>query len=100
MLSGILLNHFWWGSVFLINVPFMAGLLALAPALVPEFRAPQACRFDLVSSVLSLGAVLPVIYGIKEIAANGPDLARCLWIAAAWRWVPRSSSGRRAVPRR
>lgn len=82
VLSGILLNHFWWGSVFLINVPFMAGLLALAPALVPEFRAPQAGRFDLVSSVLSLGAVLPVIYGIKEIAAGGLDLARCLWIAA------------------
>src|SRR5256714_902615 len=42
VLSGILLNHFWWGSVFLINVPFMVLLLALAPALVPEFRAPQA----------------------------------------------------------
>ena len=82
VLSGVLLNHFWWGSVFLINVPFMVLLLALAPALVPEFRAPQAGRFDLVSSVLSLGAVLPVIYGIKEIAADGVDLARCLWIAA------------------
>src|SRR5215472_16677685 len=76
VLSGVLLEHFWWGSVFLINVPFMAGLLALAPALVPEFRAPQAGRFDLVSSVLSLGAVLPVIYGY------GLDFARCLWVAA------------------
>ena len=76
VLSGFLLNHFWWGSVFLINVPFMVMLLALAPALVPEFRAPQAGRFDLVGSVLSLGAVLPAIYGIKEIAANGLDLAR------------------------
>jgi DHA2 family multidrug resistance protein-like MFS transporter len=82
VLSGVLLNHFWWGSVFLINLPFMVLLLALAPALVPEFRAPQAGRFDLVSSALSLGAVLPVIYGIKEIAADGVDLARCLWIAA------------------
>jgi MFS transporter, DHA2 family, multidrug resistance protein len=82
VLSGVLLNHFWWGSVFLINVPFMVLLLALAPALVPEFRAPQAGRFDLISSILSLGAVLPAIYGIKEIAANGVDLARCLWIAA------------------
>jgi len=82
VLSGVLLNHFWWGSVFLINVPFMVLLLALAPALVPEFRAPQAGRFDLISSALSLGAVLPVIYGIKEIAADGVDLARCLWIAA------------------
>ncbi|MDR0341503.1 MAG: MFS transporter [Nocardiopsaceae bacterium] len=81
VLSGVLLDHFWWGSVFLINVPFMLALLALAPVLVPEFRAPQRGRFDLIGSVLSLGAVLPVIYGIKEIAADGPDAVRCLSIA-------------------
>jgi MFS transporter, DHA2 family, multidrug resistance protein len=71
VLSGFLLDHFWWGSVFLINVPFMILLLTLGPALVPEFRAPQAGRFDFISSVLSLGAVLPVIYGMQEISANG-----------------------------
>jgi len=82
VLSGFLLNHFWWGSVFLINVPFMVMLLVLAPLLVPEFRAPQAGRFDLLSSVLSLGAVLPAVYGIKEIAANGLDYPRITCIAA------------------
>ena len=82
VISGVLLNHFWWGSVFLINIPFMILLLILGPVLVPEFRAPQAGRFDLISSVLSLGAVLPVIYGIKEIAAGGLTLARALWIVA------------------
>jgi MFS transporter, DHA2 family, multidrug resistance protein len=82
VLSGLLLNHFWWGSVFLINIPFMIMLLALAPALVPEFRAPQPGRFDLAGSLLSLGAVLPAIYGIKEIAANGLDAGRAAWIAA------------------
>ncbi|HEV2374600.1 MAG TPA: MFS transporter [Streptosporangiaceae bacterium] len=82
VLSGVLLNHFWWGSVFLINIPFMVLLLTLGPVLVPEFRAPQAGRFDLASSALSLGAVLPVIYGIKEIAADGLDLARVLWVVA------------------
>jgi DHA2 family multidrug resistance protein-like MFS transporter len=82
VLSGLLLSHFWWGSVFLINVPFMVMLLVLAPALVPEFRAPQPGRFDLTGSVLSLGAVLPAIYGIKEIAANGLDYGRAAWIAA------------------
>src|SRR5215468_1257121 len=82
VLSGVLLNHFWWGSVFLINVPFMILLLALAPALVPEFHAPQAGRFDILSSVLSLGAVLPVIYGLKEIAAYGVSVTRVLWIVA------------------
>ncbi|HEU5354705.1 MAG TPA: MFS transporter [Actinocrinis sp.] len=81
VLSGFLLDHFWWGSVFLINLPFMAMLLTLAPALVPEFRAPQAGRFDLLGSVLSLGAVLPVIYGIKEIAADGVSAQRSAYIA-------------------
>ncbi len=82
VLSGFLLDHFWWGSVFLINIPFMIMLLALAPALVPEFRAPQPGRYDLLSSVLSLCAVLPVIYGIQEIAANGVSAARAGAIAA------------------
>jgi DHA2 family multidrug resistance protein-like MFS transporter len=82
VLSGFLVNHFWWGSVFLINIPFMALLLALAPVLVPEFRARQAGRFDLAGSLLSLGAVLPAIYGITEIAAHGLDVARAASIAA------------------
>ena len=82
VISGILLNHFWWGSVFLINIPFMVLLLFLGPVLVPEFRAPQAGRFDLAGSLLSLAAVLPAIYGIKEIAANGLGAARVAWIAA------------------
>jgi MFS transporter, DHA2 family, multidrug resistance protein len=66
VLSGLLLDHFWWGSVFLINVPFMLMLVVLAPALVPEFRAPRHGRFDLLSSMLSLGAVLPVTYGARR----------------------------------
>ncbi len=82
VLSGFLLGHFWWGSVFLINVPFMVMLLTLAPVLVPEFRAPQAGRFDLLGSALSLGAVLPAIYGVKEIAADGVDAVRLSCIAA------------------
>jgi DHA2 family multidrug resistance protein-like MFS transporter len=82
VLSGFLLNHFWWGSVFLINVPFMIVLLALGPALVPEFRAPQAGRFDVLSSALSLGAVLPVIYGMQEISAYGGQPANIAAIVA------------------
>jgi MFS transporter, DHA2 family, multidrug resistance protein len=81
VLSGLLLDHFWWGSVFLINVPFMVMLVSLAPALVPEFRVAQPGRFDLISSLLSLGAVLPVIYGMQEIAASGADVVRVAAIA-------------------
>jgi DHA2 family multidrug resistance protein-like MFS transporter len=71
VLGGFLLEHFWWGSVFLINTPAMLLLLVLAPVLLPEFKTPVKGRFDLFSSVLSLAAVLPVIWGIKELAANG-----------------------------
>ncbi len=82
VLSGLLLDHFWWGSVFLINVPFMVALVTLGPALVPEFRAARSGRFDLLGSALSLGAVLPVIYGMQEISAAGADLVRIGCIAA------------------
>ncbi len=80
VLSGILLEHFWWGSIFLINIPAMLMLLLLAPLLVPEFRNPATGRFDLVSAALSLGALLPVIYGIKEMARDGLSPARVLAI--------------------
>ncbi|MFD0787161.1 MFS transporter, partial [Micromonospora azadirachtae] len=82
VLSGILLEHFWWGSIFLINLPAMALLLLLAPALVPEFRNPHAGRFDVLSSVLSLAALLPVIYGVKELARTGWVIGPVLAIAA------------------
>ncbi|PWK67296.1 DHA2 family multidrug resistance protein-like MFS transporter [Streptomyces sp. CG 926] len=80
VLSGVLLNHFYWGSVFLINVPAMLLLLLLVPALVPEFKDPTPGRFDLLSVPLSMAAVLPVVYGLKEIAAEGfePLYAGCL----------------------
>src|SRR2546425_12101966 len=42
LVGGILLEHFWWGSVFLAGVPVMALLLAVGPALLPEFRDPEA----------------------------------------------------------
>lgn len=76
VVSGLLLEHFWWGSVFLINLPAMVLLLVLVPFLVPEFasakrESAKRERFDLPSAVLSLGAVLLVIYGIKEWARHG-----------------------------
>ena len=76
LIGGVLLEHFWWGSVFLINVPVMLLLLAVGPVLLPEFRDPDAGRLDPVSAVQSLAAVLAVIYGLKHIAEGGPG-----WIA-------------------
>lgn len=71
LLGGLLLEYFWWGSVFLINVPVMLVLLILGPLLLPEFKAPNPGRFDLLSAALSLAAVLPVVYGVKILAEDG-----------------------------
>jgi MFS transporter, DHA2 family, multidrug resistance protein len=68
LLGGLLLEHFWWGSVFLVNVPVMLLLLAVGPRLLPEYRDPDPGRLDPISAVLSIVAVLAVIYGIKRIA--------------------------------
>ncbi|MEU4218572.1 MFS transporter [Actinoplanes sp. NPDC026623] len=82
IVSGALVEHFWWGSVFLINIPAMVLLLALAPFLLPEHRNPVSGRFDFAGAVLSIAAVLPAIWGIKEIAAHGAGTARLMAIAA------------------
>jgi DHA2 family multidrug resistance protein-like MFS transporter len=82
VLSGVMLEHFWWGSVFLINVPAMVLLLVLVPVLVPEFKDPNPGRFDFLSVPLSMGSVLPVVYGVKESAAHGLDARNTLIIAA------------------
>ncbi len=71
VLSGVLVQYFWWGSVFLVNLPAMVLLLALAPVLLPEFKSPRTGRFDLLSVPLSMAAVLPVVYGLKEIPSQG-----------------------------
>ncbi|MEU7301677.1 MFS transporter [Streptomyces sp. NPDC007189] len=71
VMSGILVEHFWWGSVFLVNLPAMALLLLLGPVLLPESKNPDPGRFDWPSVPLSMAAVLPVIYGLKEIPSEG-----------------------------
>jgi MFS transporter, DHA2 family, multidrug resistance protein len=70
LVGGVLLEYFWWGSVFLINVPVMALLLIIGPKMLPEFKDPTAGRLDLTSALMSLAAVLSVIYGLKQIAQD------------------------------
>ncbi|WP_327392714.1 MFS transporter [Streptomyces sp. NBC_01186] len=93
VLSGLLLEHFWWGSVFLMNLPAMLLLLCLGPFLIPEFKTPGAGRFDWPSSLLSLAAVLPVIYAVKEFAAEGYDpayvISAVVGVVFAWLFLYR-----------
>lgn len=78
LVGGVLLEHFWWGSVFLAAVPIMVLLLAVGPFLLPEYRDPNAGRLDIASAALSLVAVLAAIYAVKRAAEYGPD-----WVAGA-----------------
>ena len=75
LVGGILLEFFWWGSVFLISVPVMLLLLVVGPLLLPEYRDPQPRRPDLVSAAMSIVAVLAVIFGLKVIAQDGLAIA-------------------------
>ncbi|MFE2936057.1 MFS transporter [Streptomyces sp. NPDC059278] len=70
VLAGFLLQHFWWGSVFLIAVPAMVVVLIAGPALLPEFRSDLAGRLDPVGVGQSLAAVLLLVYGIKRLAVE------------------------------
>jgi MFS transporter, DHA2 family, multidrug resistance protein len=81
LVGGLLLQYFWWGSVFLIAVPTMLLLLALGPFLLPEFRVEDPPRLDFVSALLSLTAVLIFIFGIKHAAEYG--LGRVSFLAIA-----------------
>jgi DHA2 family multidrug resistance protein-like MFS transporter len=81
ILGGVMLDHFWWGSVFLLNVPVMVLLLIFGPRLLPEFRDSNAGRLDLFSAALSLVAILFVIYGIKQIAQEGSPSVAAFTIA-------------------
>ncbi|MER6134767.1 MFS transporter [Streptomyces sp. NPDC001815] len=74
VVGGFLLEHFWWGSVFLINLPVMAVLVLVGVKLLPESRSPEPGPWDLVSVVLSLVGMVGIVYGIKEAASHGPTL--------------------------
>ncbi|GAA5050183.1 DHA2 family multidrug resistance protein-like MFS transporter [Thermocatellispora tengchongensis] len=70
VVGGAMLASFWWGSAFLLGVPAMVLLLVLGPVLLPEYRGGEG-GLDLTSVALSLAAILPVVYGLKELAKGG-----------------------------
>ncbi|MFG2225671.1 MFS transporter [Streptomyces sp. NPDC048644] len=71
VLGGFLLGHFWWGSVFLINLPVMALLVVVGARVIPESRNPDPGPWDIPSVALSLVGIVGVVYAIKEAAVHG-----------------------------
>src|SRR5688500_11326867 len=82
LVAGVLLQYFWWGSVFLLNLPVMAALLVVGPRLLPEVRDPAPGRFDLPGAVLSVLAMLALIYGVKRVAEVGADVTALVALVA------------------
>ncbi|MFD6334514.1 DHA2 family efflux MFS transporter permease subunit [Streptomyces niveus] len=93
VVGGFLLEHFWWGSVFLINLPVMAVLVVVGVKLLPESKNPAPGPWDFQSVVLSLVGIVGVVYAIKEAAAHGLrwDIAAAavVGVAALVRFVRR-----------
>jgi DHA2 family multidrug resistance protein-like MFS transporter len=71
VVGGFLLEHFWWGSVFLINLPVMAVLVLVGIKLLPESRHPSPGPWDMLSVGLSLVGMIGVVYAVKETASHG-----------------------------
>jgi DHA2 family multidrug resistance protein-like MFS transporter len=81
VVGGLLLGAFWWGSIFLMAIPVMGLLLIAGPVLLPESRNPSAGQLDLVSVLLSLGTILPAVWGLKEAGRTGWDTLPVVAIA-------------------
>jgi DHA2 family multidrug resistance protein-like MFS transporter len=81
VLGGVLLEWFWWGSVFLLALPVTVALLVLGPKVLPEYRNPDAGRLDPVSAVMSVVALLAVVYGVKQTVQDGVHLTAALAVA-------------------
>src|SRR5262249_10981265 len=69
--GGFLLEHFWWGSVFLVNVPFVAATLAVSRSLVPESKDPAAPKLDPLGASISIVALTTLLWGIIEAPSHG-----------------------------
>lgn len=68
IVGGLLLERYWWGSVFLVNVPVVLVALIVGALLIPESRAARSAKLDLVGVLLSTGGLFALVYGI----INGP----------------------------
>ncbi|MCX4760692.1 MFS transporter [Streptomyces sp. NBC_01275] len=71
IVGGFLLEHFWWGSVFLINLPVMIVLVVVGIRTLPESRTADPGPWDLPSVLLSLVGMIGIVYAVKEAATHG-----------------------------
>ncbi|NEE58973.1 MFS transporter, partial [Streptomyces sp. SID8455] len=81
LVGGVVLDHFWWGAIFLINIPVaLIGLVAVV-RLVPEFKNPRGERPDLLGALLSTIGMTAVVFAIISGPEHGWTSARVLFTA-------------------
>ncbi|MDO4910256.1 MAG: MFS transporter [Corynebacterium sp.] len=93
LIGGLLLSHFWWGSVFLVNAPIVAIILIAGFILLPESRNEKSGPIDLPSVVLSILAIIPLVYTVKHVFSDGLSLGMLpiliLGLVAGWGFARR-----------
>ncbi|MDI9919076.1 MFS transporter [Rhodococcus sp. IEGM 1379] len=93
LVGGALLEHFWWGSVFIINVPVIIILIVFGYILIPESRDPDPGKFDLFSAALSMVAIVALVYAVKAAVSGGnlwvPVGTLVVGVAAGWVFIRR-----------
>ncbi|MCQ9185304.1 MFS transporter [Streptomyces sp. IBSBF 2953] len=82
LIGGFMLNHFWWGAIFLINLPVAALGLVAVVSMVPESKNPQGERPDLLGALLSTIGMTSLVFAIISGPAHGWTSARVLVSAA------------------
>ncbi|NUL03929.1 MFS transporter [Streptomyces lunaelactis] len=70
VIGGFLVEHFWWGSVFLINIPLMALILPIARWLLPESRGGADGPWDVLGALMAAAGVLGAVLGVKRLGAG------------------------------
>lgn len=94
-MGGFLIEHFWWGAVFLVNVPVAVVFLAVGASVLPEFRDPVRAGLDPASVVLSVIAVLAVVYGLQQSADSGIDVQHVIAVGigalSGWLFIRRQA---------
>jgi DHA2 family multidrug resistance protein-like MFS transporter len=80
LLGGFLLEHFWWGSVFLVNIPLMLISLPIGRLLLPESRGDRNGPWDVVGALMAAGGLFGVVLGVKRLGGGEP--AESAWTVA------------------